>query len=444
MLNQLIWKMTKSNYLKTIFRNWKMTTSLMALLALMIVNANAQLVNVPVTGFNNDVVANGDGQVINGNTSGTGSMANMVTQPAIGIDGVGYTFIDATYKWYTAAALPTCYLPTGGAVPSALTSGLTYQLQSYSAFNARTITSNTYAGSVWPTTGSVSLVTPASYTNLYVLYETVQNTAGPTITATITFTDASTQVISGNTFVNWFTATGVAYTPTISRAQNVAPGTPGGCTAGTGPFLFQMTLPVSSANYAKLVQSISFNFSAAVGAAANTVDYLHIMAVGGLTPCVTPADQATGLTQGATTTSSIAGSFTAAASTPTGYLVVGYPTGASPITPVNGTTYTAGQTIGTGKVVQASASTSFSAAGLTGGTTYDVYVYSYNTGATCGGAIYNTSSVPMATWSTTACSGVAGGTYTVGPTGTYLSLTGASGALTAINAGITGWLSKFG
>src|SRR6185436_12732493 len=251
--------------------------------------AFGQYSNVPVTGFNNDAVANGVGAT---NTISTGTMPG-VTQPTIGIDGVGYTFIDATYKWYSGSTLPTCFLPTGGAVPSALTAGLTYQLQSYSANNVMTITSNTYAGSVWPTSGAVTLSTPASYTNLYVLYETVQNTAGPTITATITFTDFSTQVISGNTFVNWFTATGVAYTPTISRAQNVAPGTPGGCTAGTGPFLFQMSLPVSPANYAKLVQSISFNFSAAVGAAANTVDYLHIMAVGGLTPCVTPADQPT-------------------------------------------------------------------------------------------------------------------------------------------------------
>ena len=57
-------------------------------------NLNAQLVNIPVTGFTNDLVANGTGAT---NTVSTGSMAGMVTQPTIGVDGVGYTFIDGKF-----------------------------------------------------------------------------------------------------------------------------------------------------------------------------------------------------------------------------------------------------------------------------------------------------------------------------------------------------------
>ncbi|MBK9401351.1 MAG: hypothetical protein IPN36_10980 [Bacteroidetes bacterium] len=273
---------------------WKGTSMFIAFLLLTILSANAQFTNIPVTGFNNDIVANGTGDGTNGtnlNTISTGNMNGMVTQPTIGVDGVGYTLIDATYKWYSASAAPTCFMPTGGAVPSALTPGLTYQLQSYSGLNARTVVSNTYSGSVWPTTGSLSLVTPASYGTLYVLYESVMNTAGPTITATVTFTDLTTQVFPGNTIVNWFTATGIAYNNSgagISRAQNVAPGAANAC--ATGPYLFQMTLPISPANYAKQVQSISFAWSAATGTTANTVDYFHAMAVGGIAPCTgTPA-----------------------------------------------------------------------------------------------------------------------------------------------------------
>ncbi len=203
------------------------------LLLLLAHTSQAQLVNVPVTGFNNDIVANGTGLT---NTVSTGTLPG-VTQPTIGVDGNGpgaYSFIDATYKWYSGSAAPTCFLPTGGAVPSSLTSGLTYQLQDYSTNNALTIASNTYVGSVWPTSGSVDLVTPASYGKLFVLYESVLNTTGPSITATVTFTDLSTQVFAGNTVVNWFTNSGVAYSSTISRAQNAAPGNPGSPIAASG------------------------------------------------------------------------------------------------------------------------------------------------------------------------------------------------------------------
>ncbi|MBL0340938.1 MAG: hypothetical protein IPP71_08425 [Bacteroidetes bacterium] len=278
--------MNKLNYLIKKARSLWQFAIVLVFYSLLTFSAHAQLANVPITGFTNDLVANGTGDGTNGttlNTATTGNMNGMVTQPTIGVDGVGYTFIDATYKWWTGSVAPACYLPTGGAIPSAITSGLTYQLQSYSAFNAMTIVSNTYPGSVWPTTGTVTLTAPSSYTNLYVLYESVMNTAGPTITATVTFTDATTQVFSGNTLLNWFTATGVAYTPSISRAQNVAAGAANAC--ATGPYLFQMNLALSAGNYGKTVQSISFNWSAATGAAANTVDYFHVLALGGLTPC---------------------------------------------------------------------------------------------------------------------------------------------------------------
>ncbi|MBK8873241.1 MAG: hypothetical protein IPN13_04695 [Bacteroidetes bacterium] len=405
------------------------------LLLLLAHTTQAQLVNVPVTGFNNDIVANGTGLT---NTVSTGTLPG-VTQPTIGVDGNGpgaYSFIDATYKWYSGSAAPTCFLPTGGAVPSAQTSGLTYQLQDYSSNNALTIASNTYSGSVWPTSGSVDLVTPASYGKLFVLYESVLNTAGPSITATVTFTDLSTQVFAGNTVVNWFTNSGVAYTPTISRAQNAAPGNPGGCTAGTGPFLFQLQLPLSPANFSKTVQSISFNWSTPTGGAVNTVDYLHVLAVGGQAACVVPVDQPTALSLSSPTGTTIAGSFTAAGSSPSGYLTVAYPTGSAVTNPVSGTTYVVGNSIGLGKVVGVGASTSFTATGLYPGITYDIYVYSYNSGA-CATA-YNTAS-PLT--DSQATSG-AGASLLINPYGDGGFESGGSLAAngwTVVNSGTNAW-----
>jgi hypothetical protein len=405
------------------------------LLILFTSKLQAQLVNVPVTGFNNDIVANGTGLT---NTVSTGALPG-VTQPTIGVDGNGpgaYSFIDATYKWYSGSAAPTCFLPTGGAIPSALTSGLTYQLQDYSSNNALTIASNTYSGSVWPTSGSVDLVTPASYGKLFVLYESVLNTTGPSITATITFTDLSTQVFAGNTVVNWFTNTGVAYTPTISRAQNAAPGNPGGCTAGTGPFLFQLQLPLSPANFSKTVQSISFNWSAPTGAAVNTVDYFHVLAVGGQAACVVPVDQPSSLSLSSPNGTTISGSFTAAGSSPSGYLTVAYPTGSAVTSPVSGTTYVVGNSLGLGKVVGVGASTSFNATGLYPGITYDIYVYSYNSG-TCATA-YNTSSPLTGSQATSG----AGASLLINPYGDGGFESGGSlgaNGWTVVNSGTNAW-----
>jgi len=93
--------------------------------------------------------------------------------------------------------------------------------------------------------------------------------------------------------------------------------------------------------------------------------------------CVEPTNQPTGLTL-APSLDVISGSFTAATDNPDEYLVVmstSTPLGA---TPVDGTYYTAGNAIGSGTVVQSSSTLDFLATGLTSGTQYYFYIFSYN------------------------------------------------------------------
>src|SRR5205823_5189644 len=120
-----------------------------------------------------------------------------------------------------------------------------------------------------------------------------------------------------------------------------------------------------------------------------TAGYAQVMAVSMANACTTPTAQPTALVLNAASTSQITGSFTAASPAADAYLVVRYPTGATPVAPINGTTWSAGNTLGTGTVVQTGTTTSFSATGLTGGTTYDFYVYAY-TNTSCFGPVYNT------------------------------------------------------
>ena len=86
--------------------------------------ARAGFTPVPVTGFNKDVVANGTGPVR--------SSAVSVDDKR---DTTGYSFNTQDYR-SPASAAPTYYLPQNGLISSAATSGLTYQLASYSANNS--------------------------------------------------------------------------------------------------------------------------------------------------------------------------------------------------------------------------------------------------------------------------------------------------------------------
>ena len=115
-------------------------------------------------------------------------------------------------------------------------------------------------------------------------------------------------------------------------------------------------------------------------------------------PCIAPAAQATGLVLTTISSSQINGSFTA--TTADGYLVVRYPAGSATTAPVNATTYSAGNTLGLGTVVSSSASTTFSATGLSPSTTYDFYVYSYNNLACSGAPAYRVSSPTSGTQTT--------------------------------------------
>ena len=102
--------------------------------------------------------------------------------------------------------------------------------------------------------------------------------------------------------------------------------------------------------------------------------------------CLAPAAQPTQLilTPGAT---SVAGAFTASA-TADGYLVVQTTSSSAPSSPVDGTTYTAGNSALGGTIVYAGVSTSFTSGSLTGGTTYWYWVYAYNNSPCVGGIKY--------------------------------------------------------
>ncbi|MDI9309947.1 MAG: T9SS sorting signal type C domain-containing protein [Limnohabitans sp.] len=103
----------------------------------------------------------------------------------------------------------------------------------------------------------------------------------------------------------------------------------------------------------------------------------NISLISATTPlCSTPIAQPTALVLNSSS-GTINGSFTAASPTPTNYLVVYNTTGVTP-TPVDGTVYTVGGTIGAGNIVgDIDTDTNFSVSGLTAMTNYYFFVFSY-------------------------------------------------------------------
>ena len=130
----------------------------------------------------------------------------------------------------------------------------------------------------------------------------------------------------------------------------------------------------------------------------------------------TPAYQASNLVLTPMTTSTISGTFNGAIGNPEGYLVVRYPQGAAASSPLNGTTYVTSSNLGLGIVVSSGNSVNFSATGLAVNTSYDFYVYSYNSSGCSSGPIYNTINPVFASATTLMCSGSINMNITAFPT----------------------------
>ncbi|MUU78490.1 choice-of-anchor D domain-containing protein [Winogradskyella endarachnes] len=148
-------------------------------------------------------------------------------------------------------------------------------------------------------------------------------------------------------------------------------------------------------------------------------------------PCTSPTAQPTSLVLNNITSSSIDGSFTA--SSADSYLVVASTSATLGANPVDGTTYTIGDTLGSGTVVQSSTATTFSATGLTQNTQYYFFVFAYNGSGCSGGPLYYTTN-PLTGDDTTLTGPCLSDNFDSG----YGNWTGGSGTYNNGTAGNTG------
>lgn len=159
----------------------------------------------------------------------------------------------------------------------------------------------------------------------------------------------------------------------------------------------QTPVSISLASYAGQYAKFKFIGTWTTGDYNVVIDDINAIA-----PCVAPT-QPSNLTFTNVGPAQMTVNYSASTGSPSGYMLVRYPAGDSPISPVDGTTYTAGTALGTGTVDYVGTNLSNIISGLSVNTTYDFYVYPYNAVTCANGPVYNTTSPLSGSQSTTGC-----------------------------------------
>jgi hypothetical protein len=237
--------------------------------------ASAQTTYTPVTvtGFTDDIVANG-----------AGPASTSTTNPADqGVAGNRFAYIAPTFVSPVSGA-PTRSLPANGIINSVMTPGLSFQLASYTGNNSLRI-----AGSG---AGFLSLTTPRAAQSVWVAGASGNGEPfGTPVNMTVQFTDGTSQAFVNNV-PDWFGGTGFA----IQNLGRVNIDTDVYDNAVGEPRIYQFQLQLLPANYGKLVQRILFTKTQPSGAAILNV--FNGMAVTLSSNCTLPS----GSVQATTTT----------------------------------------------------------------------------------------------------------------------------------------------
>lgn len=209
------------------------------------------------SGFNQDVIVNGQGPAVSSSTAGVDSTGIILANCLM-----------ANNFQPTAAPPPAYALPMSGVINSAVTAGLSYQLGSYSVSN-----------SLWLrgiASGTIEFENLQMATRLYIL--TTSGHGASNCSGIIYFTDNTTQNFGSFTVPDWFN--GNTLPVAASGMGRVLRGTNAIENPLGNPRLYQYQINILPQNYQKEVQSIQFNKT-------NSLAVLNIFAVTAqLSPCL--------------------------------------------------------------------------------------------------------------------------------------------------------------
>lgn len=193
-----------------------------------------------LTGFTDDIVANGPGPAT---ASTTADMDGGRTPNS-------FCFVAADYVSPTGAT-PTSSLPLGGRFTSVEAPFPVFQLADYAAPNSLRILG---AGN-----GTLTLAAPVPATELWLL--AASGNGASTFDALVTFTDQTTQLFPNLQADDWFNASGYA----IQGVSRVNRDTDNLQSSASNPRLYQISLSIAPANRAKPIQSLTFTKTISLG-----------------------------------------------------------------------------------------------------------------------------------------------------------------------------------
>ncbi|MGI4875484.1 MAG: hypothetical protein ACRYFX_30380, partial [Janthinobacterium lividum] len=227
-------------------------------------SAQTTYVIAPLTAasYTQDIIVEGTGAA---NTRASSDMDN-------GAVNIRYCYVAAGYV-NPAGLSPTTGLPAGGLLTSAVaaTPGLSFQLAAYGPPAGSTVTTSNNSLRLTSTTptGTLTLATPTPAGYVYLLNAS-GNAPGniSNFSATVNFTDGSTQAFTSIVSPDWFGGTPYVINGLgrVNYDNNALDNNT------VDPRMYQSTLALSTANYSKTIQSITITRTGAGGA-------LNVMAV---------------------------------------------------------------------------------------------------------------------------------------------------------------------
>lgn len=197
-----------------------------------------------ITGFNQDIIANGVG--------------NASVSSQLGLDEVNSrALVSLDFRATAGSAAPTYGLPVNGLINSASTPGVSFQLENYTGKNALYLTPAYVTGSMNTiNTGTLSFEAQNAGT-VYILSAAAGGGSNSlSYNATINFTDGSTQVatVQAN---DWYNNSGFAIKGIgrVNRANNNLEGD------SENPRLYENSIVIANENIGKTITGITFSFN---------------------------------------------------------------------------------------------------------------------------------------------------------------------------------------
>lgn len=235
-----------------------------------------------VTGFNEDVIANGVGS------------ASVTTTNAV--DAVDYSFFAAGYNPSGTAytnGLPANRVLTSVGAPA----GTIYFMAPYEENNDLRLGAD-------GETGTLTLTHPMSFQKLY--FGVTGGSGAASFTATVTYDDATTDTFTGLNAADWFNNSGYI----INIGARVNRTNDGVSTASGGPRIYPVTITIPAANQFKDVVSITFTSTTGISNGNNVLNVFNVSGKISTACSGTPNDGVASLSAG---TGGVGTTFTATA-----------------------------------------------------------------------------------------------------------------------------------